>query len=846
VLRISLKNLLARKRRLAGTFFAVFLGVAFLSGTLVLGDTLKANFDSLFADANAGTDAVVRNASEVRAQNGATRGSIDAPLLPRVQAVAGVASAEPYIEGYGQLIGKDGKGIGGNGPPRIAANWITAPALNAYRLVQGRGPQDDGEAVINRGAAKTGHLKIGDVTTVQTPEPVRIRIVGIATFGSADGFGKSTYTALTLRAAQHHLIKDSRRVSSIRVKATPGVSQQQLVQLLDKVLPPGVQAITGDALTKENTDQISGEFLGIFRAFLLVFAAIALLVATFSINNTLSILVAQRTRESALLRALGASRRQVLVAVIAEALMVGIAASIVGLFAGLGLATGLKRVFDAFGGALPDNGLVFNATTAVLCLIVGGLVTVIAGLLPALKAGRVAPVAALRDVSLEAPSAPRSRTILGAGLCLVGAALVATALIGGGGAIALAGAGAVLIVAGVVAFGPVAAGPASALIGAPLARLGGVTGTLARSNAMRNPRRTSGTAAALMVGIGVVTLFTVVAASLKSSIEGNVARSFGGDLAVTTPGFGGGGLNPQLAAQLGRLPQVGDAVGIGTGAAVIRGHSQQLGIVEPERLGEVLDLGARTGSIRRLDDRQIAVSEHTASDKGWKLGSAVGVRYADGSTARLTVGATYANKDVAGDYLITRRAWAPHAVQGLDSVVFVTLKRGVSVAAGKAAVERVTRTQGAPDVRTRAQYIASRSSAVNQLLGIVYVMLILAIAIALMSIANTLSLSIHERTRELGLLRAVGASRRQVRAMVRRESVIVSLFGTIGGVLLGLFLGWAVVRAAIKAGQLEAFSAPIGQVLAVLLVGAAIGVIAGLRPARRAARLNVLDALATE
>jgi putative ABC transport system permease protein len=843
--RIALKNAWTRKRRLAGTFLAVFLGVSFLSGTLVLGETLQRNFDGLFADANAGTDAVVRNATKINTDGDFERGPIGTATVERVRSVDGVASVAPYVEGYGQLLDKAGEGIGGNGPPRVAASWIRDPELNAYRLVDGRAPRADNEVVINRGAAKSGDLEVGDTTILEAPRQVRVRIVGIATFASADGFGDSTYTAFTLPAAQRLVLGGTDRINSIRVEAAEGVGEDELVARLERVLPAGTQAITGAALAEENTDSINEEFLGGLRVFLVVFAGIALLVGAFSIFNTLSILAAQRTRESALLRALGASRRQVLGGQLAESLLVGLVASVAGLFGGVGIATLLKALFASIGGALPDGGLAFEPGTAAISIAVGVLVTVLAGVVPARRAAQVPPLAALREVAGEPTGTRRSRRLIGAGLAATGVLAVLIAALGmGEGAVTVAAVGAVVTLVGMVVFGPVAARPAASLLGGPLARLGGMPGTLARDNAMRNPRRTAGTAAALMVGVGVVSLLTVFAGSFKASIQDSVGRSFAGDLAITTPDWGGGALDPGLAGTARGLPQIDQAVGLGQGAASIAGASRDLTVADPAQLGRVVDLDVEDGAVRALGDRGLAVSSGLAEDEGWRVGARVPVTFADGARARFTIAAVYGNDRVTGDVVMSRRAWAPHAVQNLDSAVFLTLAGGADLQAAKQAVEGATRGAGRPEIQTRQEYIDASAGGVNALLGVVYVMLLLAIVIAMMGIANTLSLSIHERTHELGLLRAVGATRRQLRAMIRGEALVIAVFGTVGGLALGLFLGWGLVRAASEEGTLDVFSAPAAQLAIVLVAGAVVGVLASLRPARRAARLDVLRAIA--
>jgi putative ABC transport system permease protein len=352
-----------------------------------------------------------------------------------------------------------------------------------------------------------------------------------------------------------------------------------------------------------------------------------------------------------------------------------------------------------------------------------------------------------------------------------------------------------------------------------------------------------------MVGVGVVTLFTIFAASLKTSIDNSVSQSFTGDLVVSIGRFGGGGISPQLARDVDQLPQVQTATGLGQGRALVGTGTENVTVADPTQLGKVLDLDVQSGSVQKLGPQQLAVSKRVADDKGWRQGTTVPVTFADGTATDFTVGAVYGARDIAGNYLVPRDTWTPHAVQDIDTSVLIRLRDGVSVADGKQAVQRTVDTYGAPDVQDRAQYASSLSQGVDMMLGIVYVLLGLAILIALMGIANTLSLSVYERTRELGLLRAIGESRRQLRSMIRWESVIIAVFGTVGGLGLGLFLGWALVQAASQGtGDMIAptFSAPVGQLVVLLVVGAIAGVLAGLRPARRAAKLPVLQAVAAE
>ncbi|MCD9875035.1 ABC transporter permease [Streptomyces guryensis] len=848
--RLSVSSLRAHKRRFAGTFLAVFLGVAFLTGTLVMGDTLRASFDSMFGNATSGTGAVVRGADAITTpgESQGVRQPVDTALVNTLQQVPGVAAAAPDIEGAGQLVGKNGKPIGGKGPPTLAGNWITDAKLNPYQLAEGRAPQKSGEVVVNRGAAEKGNLKIGDTTTLRTPDPVKVTIVGLATFGGEDGMAQVTFTGMTRADAEKYLTARPGEASSIKVRAGPGVSEKELVGRLTPVLPKGVEAITGQATAQENTDMISSQFLTIFTTFLLVFSGIALLVATFSIHNTFAIVVAQRTRENALLRALGASRRQVTATTLVEATAVAVTASSAGLAGGIGIAAGLQALFPAIGFPFPDGNLVISALSMALPLAVGIVVCLGSALMPAARAGRTAPLAALRETAVDTSGASRARAVTGLG---VAALAVATTLSGVlvSPSIGMAALGTVLALVAFVVLGPVAATTAVRILGGPLHKFRGVTGGLARRNALRSPKRTAATASALMIGVAVVSLFTVFGASLKATMDQTVSRSFAGDVAVSTPSFGAGGsgLSPRLAGAVQQLPEVDTAVGLGRGVAKVDGRGRALTVTDPVALQRTFDLGKVDGSLRDLGTDGLALTRAEAGKQHLTTGDSAQLTFTDGQKRTFTVRAVYGRSELAGDYVITRAAWAPHRTQDADTLLAVTFKHGVSTDAGKAAVQKVADRYGSPEVQTRSEYAQSSAGGIDMMLTLVYALLALAVLIALLGIANTLTLAIHERTRELGLLRAVGQTRPQLRAMVRWESVLVAAFGTIGGLGLGAFLGWVLVKASDGAGDSAfAFAIPPVQLAVVALVGLTAGALAGLRPARRAARLDVLRAIATE
>ncbi|WTK11134.1 ABC transporter permease [Streptomyces sp. NBC_01530] len=719
--RLSVSSLRAHKRRFAGTFLAVFLGVAFLAGTLVMGDTLRASFDSMFGNATIGTDVVVRSADTITTpgESQGIRQPVDTALVSTLDAVPGVAAAAPDIEGAGQLVGKNGKPIGGQGPPTLAGNWITDPKLNPYRLAEGHAPQKSGEVVVNRGAAKKADLKVGETTTLRTPDPVKVTIVGLATFGGEDGMAQVTFTGMTRTDAERYLTARPGEAASIKVRAGPGVGEKELVDRLTPVLPKGVEAITGQESAQENTDMISSQFLTVFTTFLLVFSGIALLVATFSIHNTFAIVVAQRTRENALLRALGASRRQVTATTLVEASAVAVAASAAGLAGGVGIAAGLQALFPAIGFPFPDGSLVISALSMALPLAVGIVVCLGSALLPAARAGRTAPLAALRETAVDASGASRTRAVTGLGLAALAVAVTLSGVLVSP-SLWLAGLGAVLALVSFVVLGPVASSTAVRILGGPLDKLRGVTGSLARRNALRSPKRTAATASALMIGVAVVSLFTVFGASLKATMDQTVSRSFAGDVAVSSPSFGAGGsgLSPRLAGAVQRLPEIDTAVGLGRGVAEVDGRGRALTVTDPVALERTFDLGKVQGSLRDLGTDGIAITRAEADKQHLTTGGKAQLAFTDGKKQTFTVRAVYGRSELAGDYVITRAAWAPHRTQDSDTLVAVSFKEGVSTDVGKAAVQHVADRYGNPQVQTRDEYAQSSAGGIDMMLTI--------------------------------------------------------------------------------------------------------------------------------
>ena len=537
--KIVLQSLFARKLRLVTTALAVILGVAFTAGTLVLTDTMTSIFNDLSAGVYKGTDAVVRAKAVFNGpQNmGEQRPLVDASLVPALSHVPGVAAAEGSVLGYTRLIGKDGTPIGNpsSGAPTLGGNWGTVPALNPFHLVAGHAPQAPDEVVIDKQSATVGHLAVGDTTTVlANGPPQRVRIAGIAGFGTADSPAGASVVLFTTPAAQR-LVAAPGKFTSIGFVAAPGVSQQQLVANLQRVLPPGTEAVTGAAAIKETQDTFQ-KGLSLFSKFFLIFAVVALVVGAYIILNTFAITVAQRTRENGLFRALGASRRQVLGSVLIEAAVVGVIAALIGLALGVAVAAGLEALLSAFGLKLPSGSLVLNARTVILSLLLGIGVTLVAAVSPARKAAKVPPIAAMQEATAGSTGyGSKQRVVVGITILALGVAALFTGLFGHvSNAFAIVGAGVLLVFLGVSVLGRTIALPLSRAIGAPLPRVKGVTGTLARENTMRNPKRTAASASALMIGVGLIAFISIFASSIKASINATIDRSFAGDFVINS------------------------------------------------------------------------------------------------------------------------------------------------------------------------------------------------------------------------------------------------------------------------------------------------------------------------
>jgi putative ABC transport system permease protein len=849
--RVTLKGIAAKKIRILLTSVAVVLGVAFMTGTLVLSDTINKTFDGLAVQINSGTAAKVRAPASFKANGEQQRTPIDPALIPVVASAPGVEAAEGGVSGFAYIVKRDGKALNtGNGPPAIGVAWQSNRQLNPTHLVSGRAPTAPDEIVIDQGSADAAKFKVGDkvrVVTVATKGTSAVyNLVGIVKFASTNSLLGATLTAFELPTAQR-LLGTAGKIDEIDVAAKPGVSQSEVVASVRQVLQgvgADVEVISGQAATAETQDSFH-QFLDIIRIFLLIFAIIALLVGSFVIYNTFGITVAQRTREMALLRAIGASRRQVTMSVFLEGLATGLIASVVGVVLGIALASGLKALLSGFGLDIPAGSTVLNVSSLATAFVVGVLVTLLASLFPALRASRVPPVAAMRDVAIESTRISVKRVVIGFIVGGIGAALLLSGLFGGGDAAASkVGAGAIIVFFGVTILGPVIARPASRWIGAPLPRLRGIAGRLARENAMRNPKRTASTAAALMIGVGLVGFVTIFAASAKASIAHVVDSSVKADFLVTTSGFNGG-LPPEIEPKLAAVDGVKIASGVRFGSVQIDKSVDFIQGIDPAVVDQLFDPDVKEGRLSDLGTDGVAVYEKTADSHHLTLGSTLPIRFTKTGVRPFTVRAIYKEQALAGKYVVSTAGFDENFDKITNALVLIKLQPGASPATVEKRLAVVMKEYPNGTLEDQQKFKASQAKQIDTLLNLIYALLLLAIVIAVFGIGVTLALSIFERTHEIGLLRAVGMSRSQVRSTVRWESVIIALIGTILGLIIGVFFGWTLVQA-LKDQGIDQLRLPPGQLLVLVILGAVVGTIAAWWPARRAAKLDILHAIASE
>jgi putative ABC transport system permease protein len=838
--KITIKGLLAHKLRLVLTALAIVLGVMFIAGTFVLTDTLNKTFNTLFGNIYQNIDLQVRGVAEFGSGGTATRNPVPESILTTVRKVPGVEEANGTVSGYAQYIGSNGKALSTGGAPTLGISWDPEPQLSTLHLVQGSPPTTPHDVVMDLGTAQKYNFRVGQQVRVLLQGPTQtFTITGLARFGTADNLAGATLAAFDIPTAQR-VLGEVGKFDSINIVTTPNADKAQVQRNIAAAVPRNVEVVTGQTVINEATSAI-GQALGFFNTALLVFAFISLFVGGFTILNTFSIIVGQRTKELALLRIVGASRRQVFRSVLGEAAIVGLVSSLIGLGLGVLAAIGLEALLKGFGVTLPSGPIAFEPRTVIVCLIVGIGVTVVSAISPARRAVRIAPVEAVTEQQGEHEISMRRRFIWGAVITALGALALAVGLTKP--AIQLVGLGALLIFVGVARLAPAVARPMSSVIGRPLARLLGMSGRLGRENSMRSPRRTAQTASALMVGLALVSVIAVFGASVSQSATASIDQAIAANIIVSnTNSNGPGAFSTTVPAAVAGVPGVTSTSTVYGGQFEFKQSIVNLRGITTKNLSQTLILTMASGTPQALTAGNLLIDTSTANSDHLSVGDRVPVKFALTGNSTMRIGGIFQTNQLIGSFLVSQAFYVSHFQNPQPNAVLARTDGGAGVEQG---VKQALAAYPNVQVQSRAEFEKSQSNQVNQLLGLVYALLALAILIALIGIVNTLMLSVFERTHEIGLLRAVGMKRRQVRAMIRSESVILAVFGAVIGIIVGTLLGIALVSSLHSQGITNTV-VPAKSLVIFLILAALLGLLAASWPARRAARLDVLAAIAAE
>jgi putative ABC transport system permease protein len=845
----ELRGLLGRKLRTILTAVAIILGVAMVSGTFVLTDSIDKAFNSIFTDSRQGSDAVVTGKAATSTNNGSTAPTVSESLLAKVQALPDVAAAEGNVGGDAHLIGSNGKAIVFGGAPNLGFSIPHgASRFNPLTLVEGSWPHGR-QVVIDKKTADKKHIDVGDTIGVQAQGPiVRLKVSGFVKFGNV-GIGGATLAGFDLPTAQNLFDKPG-QLDEIDIAAKPNVTDQQLTREVSQVIPKNAQVRTGAQQAAEDAKD-TDSFISFLRGFLLAFGGIALFVGSFVIANSLSITIAQRTREFATYRTMGATRRQVLRAIVVEALVIGTAASVVGLFLGLGIAKGLFRLFDAVGFTLPNSGIIFATRTVIVSMIVGVIVTLIASLRPAIRATRVPPIAAVREGSTLPPSRfARFRVVGSAIVTAAGFAALLYGLFGNHlgtkGVLIWMGVGTLAIFVGVSMLSVRFIRPLAWALGWPATKLGGTAGWLARDNARRNPQRTASTAAALMIGLALVTLVSLLAAGITASFRGAVNNIWtNADYAITAQN----NFDPipiAAANAVAKVPGVEAVANVRTGDARAFGKNFFATAVNPPG-GSMFQLEWKEGSqavFSQLGADGAFIDDGYAKRHALHIGSPITMTFASGAHKTFFIRGIFnppTGGSPFGTVTVSQTAWDKLNANPENLYSFIRMTGGDTPQNAAKLDEALKRFPDAKEA-TRQKFIDNQISGLNSILNIFYVLLALSVIVSLFGIVNTLVLTVFERTREIGMLRAIGMTRRQVRRMIRHESIITALIGGVLGIALGIVLGGMLIARV----DFIVFSLPVVSLIVLAVATILVGILAAIFPARRAARLNVLEALQYE
>jgi putative ABC transport system permease protein len=848
---LTMRGVRAHKARFILTTLSVLFGVAFVSGAFILRDSLTNTFDRLFQEVNEGIDVEVRAELAFGNEGTAQRDAIPAATLETVRGVDGVAIAEGWIQRTATLLDKGGKAITTQGAPTYGLTWSEADGDGIDRGITvaegGRAPAGPDEVVIDKATADRKDFAVGDsIDIVTVTGRHTFTIVGLGLQGGEESFGGATIAGFDPDTARE-VLGAGDTLDAVNAVAVDGVSPGELADRINAALPDGIEAVTGEQAAGEDADAVN-QFVGIFGNVLLGFALVTLFVSAFIINNTFAIIVGQRIRELALLRAVGASPKQVRRIVVGESVIIAAAATTIGLLGGIGVAKGLIAAFNAAGAGFPETSTVFGVRTVAVAVLVGFGVTMVSALLPARRASRVPPVAAMQPELGFAALRSTRRLTIGLAVTAVGVVLLAIGLFGSPGGVpavlVTAGLGAVMLFVGVANLSATFARPAAMLIGAPIARLFKVPGRLAQENAARTPRRTAATASALMIGIALVSTAAVLASSIKSSFANTLERAVTADYFITDRSFQG--MPTSFTERLKTLPELSQVSAVRFAQFQIDGSTKGVSAADPATVGALFDLDVQTGSLDDLALGDLMLHTDPAKDLGVGIGDTVDVTWSNGTTETLRVVGTYDDATFAGNYVVSIDTLeSVFTGEQRDFFVGARIADGVDPAAARDAVEAVAADFPQVKVEDTGEFRRSQEAQLNQSLVVINGMLGVAIVIALIGIANTLALSVFERTREIGLMRAVGAQRRQLKRMIRWEAVIVALFGGLLGMVIGTPLGIAVTNA-LPESFVNTLTIPYATLIGLVVLSAIAGLVAALAPARRAAKMNVLTAIQTE
>jgi putative ABC transport system permease protein len=842
-LLIARKSVRARLGRTIAIAIAITAGVSFVVGSFVLADSLRATFDDLFGELTSKVDLQVRSAQAFESDD--AREPFDPAIADDIRAIEGVSSLEPTVTRFAQLIDDEGEAVSAQAAPSFGVSWESEADVQGVVVKEGAAPSGMDQAAVDKSTADRENLEVGDTITYLTDTGQHTAtLTGTVGTEASDSFAGAAIIAVDLATALE-VFGTEGLVDTVDIAFDDDADAPTVQREIEAILPAGLEVITGEQLAQESSDAV-GQFIDVFGTGLLIFAFVTAFVSAFIINNVFQITIGQRLRELALLRAVGASGRQVRRMITVEAFILGVVATILGIFGGLGVARLLIAAFNAAGAGFSNPQTVLAPRTIVMAALVGVGITMASVIVPARRAGRIPPIAAMRP-ELGFSAIQTKRLVLGAVLTSIGVVMFLVGLFvrpgGTPGLILFAGGGALILFLGVASLSSTIARPVTRAIGWPVAKLFKTPGGLARDNVARAPRRTSSSAAALMIGVALVSAAAVFAASLRASFIETLETAVKADYIVTDDSFLG--LSPIVAETLAEVPEISAVTPIRGAQAEVDGESKPFGAIVPAAFDALVDPDLIDGTIGDLGLDELLINSDPAADLDLEVGSTVTATFQNGVEVELTVAGIYGDSTFGNWLVSTETLAAATGAPARDLFIMAGLAEGVDPAVGDEAVRSALSEFPQANVQSNAEFRQSQEDQINQLLIVISMLLAFAIFIAVLGISITLALGVFERTREIGLLRAVGMNKRQTRRSIRWEAIIVSTFGALIGIVLGTFLG-VVLSLAVPEDIVSKLAFNPGIIVAILIGAIIAGFLAALYPSYKASNMNVLDAISTE